>query len=159
MEQTLLDVERRVADRGTLQTVAERLVVELDRAVVRARRAAIAIPVVDQLVELGLHATYGASAERALGRGLSTSTHHAIRSATNAAVCPTATSATTVSLRARSARGSRIEAICVPIPPNPPPPRTSPVPPARPRPPMPPTASGAPRIAWRLIAFSRPAIR
>src|SRR5205814_7110549 len=61
MEEALLDLERRVADRRTLQTVAQRLVVELDGAIVRARGASIAIPVVDQLVELGLHAMYGAS--------------------------------------------------------------------------------------------------
>src|SRR5256886_17516014 len=60
LEEPLLDLERRVADRRTLQPVAKCLVVQLDRAVVRARRAAIAIPVVDQMVELGVHTTYGA---------------------------------------------------------------------------------------------------
>ena len=67
LEEAPLDVEWRVADRGALQAVAERLVIELDGAIVRARGAPIAIPVVDQLVELGLHATYGASATRVLG--------------------------------------------------------------------------------------------
>src|SRR5207245_8339815 len=160
MEEPLLDLERRVPDRRALQAVAERLVVELDRAVVGARGAAIAIPVVDQLVELGLHATYGASAARAIGRGRITRTHHATRSATSPAVCPSATSATTISLRARSAKGSRIEAICVPNPPSPPkppPPRITPGPPPRPKPATPaPTESGAPRIACRLTAFSSP---
>ena len=111
MEEAFLDVERRIPDRRALQAVAKRLVIELDRAVVGARGAPIAIPVVDQLVELGLHATYGALAARAIGRGRITRTHHATRSATSAAVCPSATSATTISLRARSAKGSRIEAI------------------------------------------------
>src|SRR5712691_9776167 len=71
MEEALLDFERRVADRGTLEAIAECLVVELDRAVVRASRAAVAIPVVDQLVELGLHPTYGALATRDLDRACS----------------------------------------------------------------------------------------
>src|SRR3989442_15619841 len=64
VKEALLDLERWVSDGRPLQTVAKRLVVELDRPIVRARCAAIAIPVVDQLVELGLHATYGASATR-----------------------------------------------------------------------------------------------
>src|SRR5881628_1791387 len=108
MEEALLDLERRVADRRPLQSVAKGLVVELHRAVVRAGGAPVAIPVVDQPVELGLHATYGASRTRTLGRGRITRTHHATRSATSAAVCPTATTATTTWGRRRSRKGSRM---------------------------------------------------
>src|SRR5438093_880592 len=135
VEKALLDLEGWVSDRWPLQAIAERLVVELDGPIVRAACAAIAIPVVDQLVELGLHATYGASARRLIGRGRITRTPHATRSATSAAVCPSATSATTISLRARSANGSRIADICVARPPSPPPVRPAPGPTPRPNPP------------------------
>src|SRR4030088_720211 len=60
LEEPLLDFARWGAHPRSLQTVAKRLVVQLDRAVVSARRAPIAIPVVDQPVELGLHIAYGA---------------------------------------------------------------------------------------------------
>src|SRR5207237_10366933 len=51
-EQADLDLEGRVADGWALEPVAQRLVVELDGSVVRARDPAVTIPVVDERVEV-----------------------------------------------------------------------------------------------------------
>src|SRR5687768_4193924 len=59
LEQALLDADRRIAHRWTLQTVAERLVVELDGTVVRLHRAAVAVPVVDETIELAHGPAFG----------------------------------------------------------------------------------------------------
>ena len=47
------------ADRRTLETVAERFIIELDRAVVGLHRATVAVPVVDEAVELAQGWTFG----------------------------------------------------------------------------------------------------
>jgi len=52
MQQALFDVEGGVGDRGRLQSVAQRLVVEVNtraRPVEAAVRAACAVPIVDKL--------------------------------------------------------------------------------------------------------------
>src|SRR2546422_9431808 len=63
LEQALLHLERGVAHRWPLKTVAERLVIELDRAVLGTRRAAVAVPVVDERIELAGHRRNGASGD------------------------------------------------------------------------------------------------
>src|SRR6185295_12753596 len=60
MEQPLLHRERRVAHRRPLQPIPERLVVELDGTVIRLHRAPIAVPVVDEVIELAHRSSFGA---------------------------------------------------------------------------------------------------
>jgi hypothetical protein len=64
-----LIARRWVAHRRALQPVAERLVIELDRSVVGLDRAAVAVPVVDEVVELAHRSSFGA------GSGASAEAH------------------------------------------------------------------------------------
>src|SRR5439155_19501079 len=60
LQEALLHRERRVPHRRALQPVAQRFVVQLDGAVIGFRRAAVAVPVVDEVVDLAHRSSFGA---------------------------------------------------------------------------------------------------